>query len=379
MYNVILDSNILHEEGFHSNDMRMLKGLIDDNLVAVHLPELVCREFLTHRSYKIIDALDRARKEINSVERDVKQISSTISESINTLKDCIQSETESIEGLVEGSFNEWLKEYSVRVIELDVNTTPGVFDDYFKGLGAFRDKKKRDDIPDAFINKAISSLIDTVGDVTVIIKDREFTRHLRGNPNVAVLNNLRDLFNYDGLGKSLANAEVRSFIASTEFSHAIEEYLEMQPQGLGEHYFENEEIDGSEIIDVFLMNLSVELDSLDSIDIISMENIRSINDSEFSAIFKFQMNAGVSYVTDYGSVLALEKMKNRRPAVWSMNGDGICDVSESARLEVVGDLKVIINDRSHFTGRAEVLEDLIQKNTNISLEVKNVEVIELLL
>lgn len=377
MHNVILDSNILHEEGFFSNDMLMLKSLIDDGLVRIHLPELVCREFNTHKTYKILDALDKSVKTINSIDRDAKKNSASLTEKMNALKECISLASKDIEANVEGAFSSWVKEYIVNIIPFDPSNACGVFDDYFKGDGAFRSKKFRDDIPDAFISKSIMTLLEKFGEIVVIIKDGEFSKFLKKVPHVTVLENLRDLFDLGGLEKSLAHDEIRNYISSTEFSHAIEEYLEKQPQALGSFYFEAEYIDGAEILDVLLLNASLELDAFDQIDIIDVTKVRFINDDEFSALIKIKMDAGLSYVTDYLSVLSLEKDKARDPSVWSTNGEGICDVTEMVTLEIIGDLKVKFSNYSGNIERAIILDDLLKESIKISLEIKSVEIISL--
>lgn len=377
MHNVILDSNILHEEGFFSNDMLMLKSLVDDDLVRIHLPELVCREFNTHKTYKILEALDKSIKTINGIDRDAKKNSTSLTEKMNALKEQISLASNDIEANIEGAFASWIDEYNVHIIPLDSSSTHGVFDDYFKGEGAFRSRKVRDDIPDAFISKSIMSLIETFGEVVVIIKDGEFSKFLKKVPHVTVLEDLRDLFDLAGLEKSLSHEEIRNYISSTEFSHAIEEYLENQPQALGSFYFEAESIDGADILDVFLLNASLELDAFDQIDILDVTKVRFIDDNEFSALIKIKMDAGLAYVTDYVSVLGLEKNKTRDPSVWSMNGEGVCDVTEMVTLEITGDLKINISDYNGQTDRASILNELLTESITISLEVKSVEVISL--
>ncbi|HCW3076446.1 TPA: DUF4935 domain-containing protein, partial [Enterobacter roggenkampii] len=83
MYNIVLDTNILHQEGLHSNDMSILKNLVDAKLVCVHIPSIIAQEFITKRitsvkeeNIKIIKALEAIEKEgrrINTVLYDERQ------------------------------------------------------------------------------------------------------------------------------------------------------------------------------------------------------------------------------------------------------------------------------------------------------------------
>lgn len=52
------------------------------------------------------------------------------------------------------------------------------------------------------------------------------------------------------------------------------------------------------------------------------------------------MDSGISYITDYGEVLKIERDKERTADCWSMNSEGMCDVTESARLKFHGDLNI---------------------------------------
>ncbi|WP_206191803.1 hypothetical protein, partial [Shewanella carassii] len=50
MKNIVLDTNILYQEGLSSGRMKVLAKLVDAELIAVYIPEIVKREFITKRA-----------------------------------------------------------------------------------------------------------------------------------------------------------------------------------------------------------------------------------------------------------------------------------------------------------------------------------------
>ncbi|MFS3512543.1 MULTISPECIES: hypothetical protein [Citrobacter] len=57
MYNVVLDTNILHEEGLNSAGMGVVNHLVNNRTINLHVPELVIKEFSTKKIDGIIESL----------------------------------------------------------------------------------------------------------------------------------------------------------------------------------------------------------------------------------------------------------------------------------------------------------------------------------
>ena len=53
MINILIDTNIILQEGFESRQMQILRRLVQGEKVQVYIPEIVKREFLTKKSSDI--------------------------------------------------------------------------------------------------------------------------------------------------------------------------------------------------------------------------------------------------------------------------------------------------------------------------------------
>lgn len=71
MKNIVLDTNILHQEGLSSGRMKVLAKLVDDELVTIHIPDIVKREFITKRSSEITDAIHTIQSNLKTIHRKV--------------------------------------------------------------------------------------------------------------------------------------------------------------------------------------------------------------------------------------------------------------------------------------------------------------------
>jgi predicted nucleic acid-binding protein len=54
LIHIVLDTNILHNDGIHSIKIKKLKKLIDVNFITLYIPEIVKREYIT----KMYDKLE---------------------------------------------------------------------------------------------------------------------------------------------------------------------------------------------------------------------------------------------------------------------------------------------------------------------------------
>ena len=145
-----LDSNVLHEEGLNSNDMKLLKKYTDKGLIRIHLPSLVAKEFVTRKSNNLIDGLEKSKQSLDSVERDARGISEELLECFDELKKKIINAKNDIGNKPQECFDRWVQDFKVSIVDTIPDSVNEVFNDYFLGKGVFRKPKAREDIPDAF-------------------------------------------------------------------------------------------------------------------------------------------------------------------------------------------------------------------------------------
>ncbi|EOW6771379.1 PIN domain-containing protein [Cronobacter muytjensii] len=378
MYNIVLDTNILHQEGLHSNDMSILKNLVDAKLVCVHIPSIIAQEFITKRITSVKEENIKIIKALEAIEKEGRRINTVLYDERQNFIDQIGMVNESIEERAKISFETWVKDFKVNIIHPQQESFSQVFNDYFSGEGVFRQVKARDDIPDAFINICIESLIESVGRLIVIIKDERLKKHLDKNTQIKTLTGLREFFNENGLEKTLANDRITKFILSEEFSHNLVAFLDAEP-----HYFDyfNEEGDsvhGDTLIGVRAYNINIEIESYDSIENLQLSDVREISPNKFSAICSFTVDSSIGYVTDYGSYLDVTKMPDRNPDCWSVNGDGWCDIIEAARLKFFGDLTIEFSKEYEQIDKINIFNELFEKGIIMSMNIFNSQIEEMI-
>ncbi|CAH5016570.1 PIN domain-containing protein [Serratia marcescens] len=378
MYNIVLDTNILHQEGLHSNDMSILKNLVDAELVCVHIPSIIAQEFITKRITSVKEENLKIIKSLEAIEKEGRRINTVLYDERQSFLDQIEMVNKSIEERAKVSFETWVKDFKVNMLHPQQESFTQVFNDYFSGVGVFRQVKARDDIPDAFINICIESLIESVGRLIVIIKDERLKKHLDKNTEIKTLTGLREFFNENGLEKTLANDKITKFILAEEFSHNLVAFLDAEP-----HYFdyfneESDSVNGDTLIGVRAYNINIEIESYDSIENLQLSDVREISPNKFSAICSFTVDSSIGYITDYGSYLDVAKIPDRNPDCWSVNGDGWCNIVEAARLKFFGDLTIEFSREYDQINKINIFNELIDKGIIMSMNIFNSQIEEML-
>lgn len=72
MINLVLDTNILHQEGIKSGRMQVLKKLTDAEIVKLYLPEIVRREFYTKRVDSVSDLLEKSLTNFKGIHKKIE-------------------------------------------------------------------------------------------------------------------------------------------------------------------------------------------------------------------------------------------------------------------------------------------------------------------
>ncbi|MBH2526782.1 DUF4935 domain-containing protein [Serratia marcescens] len=376
MYNVVLDTNILHEEGLNSAGMGVVNRLVNSGIINLHVPELVIKEFTTKKTDGIIESLLKASSILKSMDRDIRATETTLSHEVDGIKVSIDELSSSIKSRVDSIMKKWLNENRVNILPLKNEYTTSVFENYFVGGGVFRTKKEKGDIPDAFINLSINELHDSLGRLVIIIKDGVFKKSLSRNTDFVILDSLQDLFELSDLKSSIENLDVTSFVSSSAYSQAMVRLLKNKPGYFESIYVEPSE--GRELIADWVCHVETEVDDFSQVENITIDRVHKISEQHFAAKISFQMDSGISYVTDYGEVLKIERDKERTADCWSMNGEGMCDVTESARLKFHGDLNIFFEISTDSLELERIDSHLESDNIKMTIDINDADIIRLL-
>ncbi|MGK0271987.1 MAG: hypothetical protein ACI88H_002653 [Cocleimonas sp.] len=186
MLKVLLDTNILHEEGLLSTRVQRIQRLIKSNDLKLIIPEIVINEFKSKRvedanadMIKIQSSLDNLQRK-NITLKD----SFPIRQAINFISSSIKSTNDSVDV--------WMEENNVSIYKISNTSIDELFDSYFSGTGAFRGKKKREDIPDAVIYDGIVKISKDTK-LIVVVKDGVLLSAISKLENVEPYSSLSEL------------------------------------------------------------------------------------------------------------------------------------------------------------------------------------------
>jgi hypothetical protein len=186
MLNVLLDTNILHEEGLSSTRVQRIQRLIKSNDLKLIVPEIVINEFKSKRVEQANSDLEKIQSGLDSLQR--KNITAKdpfpIRQAINFILSSIKSINEDVDV--------WIEENNVSIYKISNTSIDELFFSYFSGTGAFRGKKKREDIPDAVIYDGIVKISQDMK-LAVVVKDGVLLNAISKLKNVESYSSLSEL------------------------------------------------------------------------------------------------------------------------------------------------------------------------------------------
>ncbi|EOX4902611.1 PIN domain-containing protein [Vibrio alginolyticus] len=226
MIKILLDTNILHQEGLQSSRFQVIQRLIRSNAVCLVIPELVLKEYKSKKREQAESELKKLHSAFDNLHRkfildkdntSVRQVSHYVSSSIKDAERFIDS---------------WVEENNVLIPPISDTSIDDLFQSYFSGTGAFRSKKHREDIPDAVILSSIEKLAKE-GELFVVAKDGALGEAIKDIENVLLFKDLADVIKVPQLQKTLAdlNANERKVtsiieaLASSDSKYDVSTYL----------------------------------------------------------------------------------------------------------------------------------------------------------
>lgn len=368
MINIILDTNILHKEGLSSGRMQVMKKLVSDELITIHVSEIVQKEFITKRISEITNAL-------NSIQGSLRKSQGKLDHEneLKTRSAALVSEVAELKGLVEKNVNDdfeaWVESHKVNVIKFNPEYIEQVLHDYFSGSGAFKAQKSREDFPDSMIHQTICGLVKDVGEVHAILIDGAFKKGMEKQKGITILDSINDLLNLEDIKRHLSSEELNTFFVSKELSVAIATYLTTQPEMIRHIYIPDGGVENTELIGIRVFGAEINGPDEETINNLCIDNFYAISSNEFTADISFFSDTSVHYISDYGSYLELERDGTRLVDMDSMNGEGICDLYESFVVKFSGKISVTFFEENSVESIKEMMSNLIDNEDGISIEL----------
>lgn len=196
MIKILLDTNILHQEGLQSSRFQVLQRLLKSNAICLVIPEMVLMEYKSKRQEQAENELKKLNSALDNLNRKslldkdkiiVRQFTSFVSSSIKEADRFVDA---------------WIEENQVVVPLIKDTSIDDIFKSYFSGTGAFRNKKQREDIPDAVILDAIEKLAKE-DKLFVVAKDGALIEAIKDIDNVVLFKDLTEVIEIPQLKATL--------------------------------------------------------------------------------------------------------------------------------------------------------------------------------
>lgn len=342
---LILDTNVLRQEGLNSRNMQILRRLTSSGEVHLLVHEVVAREFKSQRTLEVQAQVDKINDAITEMGRQVDAKGASHRE-LAEMQSKFTEIAKSAKKEVESNFTDWLKWTGAHWIAFEPEGMRQVLEDYFVGTGAFRKPKHRDDMPDAIVATGIRAMLSKYHNLHIAVKDGAFRRHLQTEPKYTLLDGLTEFFALETVAKIIKglddkekdlDAQIKLFASETVKTRIIE-YLRNAKNLLEDVYVEKQKLTGLEVLEMRLYGASLNYAQASAISNVGFGEPTLVDSGHLSMPVTIRTSAQIHYGASYGEVVTFED--SREIDNWSMDGDGICDLIEARDVDLIGFLDI---------------------------------------
>lgn len=192
MIHIVADSNIYRADPRREKAaFKALARLAQGRHVTLHIPEIVKREFLSQE-----EALhEKCAGEIHGAVRSLghRPLDPAVAAEVKKISDDNADLVAKLKAAAAKEFSDWGRSISAVEHPLDPSHGGKMLDAYFGGAAPFKQKKNRNDIPDAFVWQAIEDLARVHNPLYVVSGDGGIRQPLEGKPGIVVFGSLEDL------------------------------------------------------------------------------------------------------------------------------------------------------------------------------------------
>ena len=215
MINLLIDTSVLRNDPRREKAaFRAVTRALREGNILLHIPELVIQEFLSQELEPYQKALKDILASTNRLLRKPSLPKSLHNVFTNLKSSCSKGDTlEQIQETISDDFNTWLDSVKHQRYPIKPDHSRRVFERYFRGDLPFREPKKRDDIPDAFICATIEDVLQEIDSLHLVVPDKGIRRTFSGKPNITIWSSLDKFVSSEEFG-----ALLREHYARTNFS-----------------------------------------------------------------------------------------------------------------------------------------------------------------
>lgn len=191
MIHLVLDTSIYRADpGRKSPAFKAIERLLEAEVLKLHMPYVVEREFQTQEREKHKEALDKVLSGLSYLSD--KGLSSGALKKIAGYQKELQGSYQSILDDAEKEIIDWLENMDASRIPLCADQSGKAFEAYFQGNPPLKSLKSRKDIPDSFIARAVEKIQSENGDLHFVVNDGNLKEAFDPNPSVETYKNLAD-------------------------------------------------------------------------------------------------------------------------------------------------------------------------------------------
>jgi hypothetical protein len=194
---------------------RSLKRLAEAGEIRVHVPHVVMEEFLSQQIEQYVAGLSEIRTLVVKFKK--KHVPDVAREVLDNTDQQLNRLKEELVAFARTDFDQWVRETGAEVHGITESHGKRVIDAYFSGALPFREKKRREDIPDAFIWQVVLDLVESLGEVHVVSGDGAIKTASEAHASIVCFGTVDEFIASDTcqtpLRKNLANANFQRLVS----------------------------------------------------------------------------------------------------------------------------------------------------------------------
>jgi len=199
MHHILIDTTVLRNDPDRRKAaFRSLSHLIESRKIKLHIPDMVRREFISQQRSKYNEQIDKLGQALKQLRRCV--VPTHMITSFDDLSTQISRIEEELNDYAKNDFDKWTKSLRAEIHPVNETHGPKVVNAYFKGTAPFREPKRRDDFPDAFIWQVVIDLVESVDKLHLVSSDKGFHNAANSHKKIDIYDSL-DAFVNSGLGQ----------------------------------------------------------------------------------------------------------------------------------------------------------------------------------
>lgn len=209
MLHVVIDSTVLISDPARKKPaFRAVKNLTKARELQLHIPYVVEQEFLSHQTDSYSSSFQEMTGKISNFKK--RLLPEKIHKFLEATMEGLTNLQQELMEFVKNEFAEWQGGVNSKVHPVSESHGRRVLAAYFAGTPPFKEKKRRKDIPDAFIWQNVVDIADEVGDLYVISSDKGILKACEGQPNITGFSSLEDFVSSDVCRLALKEAQAKA-------------------------------------------------------------------------------------------------------------------------------------------------------------------------